>query len=256
MTKIFYFTGTGNTLKLAQDLAAQLPNTQLVRIRYNMELDHSDCETVGIASPVYCFGQPNIVEHFLKNVQLSKTAYIFSLSSYGGLLTSSGRRIRKHLSQRGYTLNAGFAIRMPGNATTLYNVPPAEKRESMYATQQQRIPQIAEMVKNKQTYGIDTNLGFLGRIASTATGVMMNKINESDKSFFTDDNCNGCGICAKICPVGNITMSDNTPQWQHRCECCMACFHWCPQASIQGSEKTKSRDRYHHPDIRLEQMLA
>jgi ferredoxin len=254
--KIFYFTGTGNTLKLAKDLASHLDDAKLVRISYDMEFDQTDCDVAGIASPVYCFGQPNIIVNFLKKVKFADTTYIFGLSSYGALLTSSGRRLKTILKARGYTLNASFAIQMPGNATTVYDVPKAEKREAMYAKEKVRIPEIAEIVKNKSAYGIDTNLGILGRLMSTATAPMMSKINLSDKSFFVDENCDGCGICAKICPVGNIKMTDKKPQWQHKCECCMACFHWCPKASIQGSAKTKIRSRYHHSDISINEMLA
>jgi ferredoxin len=253
--KIFYFTGTGNTLKLARDLASHLTDTQLVRIRYDMEFDQTDCDVAGIAYPVYCFGQPNIVVNFLNKVTFTDKTYIFGLSSYGGLLTGSGRRLKRILMARGYTLNAGFAINMPGNATSLYDVPKQEKREAMFAREKMRIPEIAEMVRNKSSYGIDANLGILGRLASMATGLMMGKINESDKSFFVDGNCDGCGICAKLCPVGNIKMTDGKPQWQHRCECCMACFHWCPKASIQAGGKTKSRGRYHHPDVSIGEML-
>jgi hypothetical protein len=95
---------------------------ELVKITYSMEFDHRDCDIAGIAYPVYCFVLPNIIVNFLSKVQLSGTAYIFGLASYGGLLTSSGRYLKKLLKKRGYTLNAGFAIHMPGNATTVYDV--------------------------------------------------------------------------------------------------------------------------------------
>ncbi|MFW5785111.1 MAG: EFR1 family ferrodoxin [Chitinispirillaceae bacterium] len=254
--KIFYFSGTGNTLKIAKDLAGQLGNTELVRISYEMEFDQSDCDVCGIAYPVYCFGLPNIVVNFLNKVKLPDSAYIFGLSSYGGLLTSSGRILKSVLKKRGYTLKAGFAINMPGNATAVYDVPKAEKREAMYEKETGRIPRIAEVIKKRETYGIDTNLGLLGRVASAAAGSMMSKINESDKSFFTDENCDGCSVCENVCPVGNIKMVSGKPEWQHKCECCMACFHWCPKASIQGNKKTKERGRYHHPDVSLEEMLG
>lgn len=254
--RIFYFSGTGNTLKIAKDLAEQLDNAQLVRISYDMNFDQTDCDTAGIAYPVYCFGLPNIVVNFLNKVNFSDKAYIFGLASYGGLLTSSGRLLKNMLKKRGYTLSAGFAINMPGNATTVYDVPKAEKRATMYSNETERIPQIASIIKNRNACGIDSNLGLLGRLASAAAGSMMSKIHESDKSFFVDENCNGCSICENVCPVGNIKMVNGKPEWQHRCEGCMACFHWCPKASIQGSNKTKERGRYHHPDITLEEILG
>lgn len=253
--KLFYFTGSGNTLKLARDLARSAGAFDLVKISRSMEYDHRDCDVVGIVYPVYCFVLPNIVEDFLGKAQFSNTAYIFGLASYGGLLASSGRRLATLLKKRGHTLNAGFAIRMPGNATTVYDVVASQKRDAMYQAERRRIPDIANSIGTRSTCGVDTTLGVLGRIASAIGPQMMKSIPSSDKAFFVDTNCNSCGICEKVCPVGNIAMSDGKPQWKHTCECCMACFHWCPKASIQGSEKTKSRGRYHHPDISLADMM-
>ena len=59
----------------------------------------------------------------------------------------------------------------------------------------------------------------------------------------------------KICPVNNITMNDSKPFWQHNCEQCYACIQWCPRQAIQINKKTASRERYHHPEITLKDML-
>jgi ferredoxin len=41
---------------------------------------------------------------------------------------------------------------------------------------------------------------------------------------FNVDNCNGCGICKTVCPVGNIEMQNNKPVYNHKCEQCTACI--------------------------------
>jgi ferredoxin len=250
--KIFYFSGTGNTLKLAKDLATELDNVELIKISYEMDFEQTDCDTVGIAYPVYCFGTPNIVSNFIEKVNFKSDAYIFGIASYGGLLTSSGKILKKKLSQRGYSLSAGFAVKMPGNATTVYDVPKLEKREKLYAIEQEKIKNIAAIIKNKEQYKIETTLGLLGKLMSGMNKKMMSGINQVAKSFFVDENCNGCGICKEVCPVKNVEMKESKPEWSDKCESCLACFHWCPQASIQGNQKTKARGRYHHPDIKLE----
>lgn len=75
-----------------------------------------------------------------------------------------------------------------------------------------------------------------------------------DKNFKCDERCNGCGICEKICPVKNIKMLKLMPSWEHHCEQCFACLQWCPQSSIQFGIKTEG-ERYHHPDIKLSDLL-
>jgi Pyruvate/2-oxoacid:ferredoxin oxidoreductase delta subunit len=75
-----------------------------------------------------------------------------------------------------------------------------------------------------------------------------------DRSFSTDSGCNGCGVCAKICPVENIEMVDDKPSWRHHCENCFACLAWCPRASIQSGQ-VSAAERYRHPEVELSDML-
>ena len=68
--------------------------------------------------------------------------------------------------------------------------------------------------------------------------------NDWDKRFYVEDNCNGCGICTKICPVENINLNGKRPVWLHKCEQCMACLNWCPKGSIQYTKNTVGKKRY------------
>jgi ferredoxin len=81
------------------------------------------------------------------------------------------------------------------------------------------------------------------------------EVNNLDKSFHVDDNCNSCGVCEKVCPVKNIVLTDGIPQWQHKCQHCLACINFCPEKSIQFEEKTLKTGRYHHPEIKLKEII-
>jgi len=76
-----------------------------------------------------------------------------------------------------------------------------------------------------------------------------------DKKFFADGRCDSCGICAKVCPVDNIKMLKGKPSWNHKCQQCMACLHWCPKEAIQYGKMTRGRRRYHHPLIKLNEII-
>ena len=77
-----------------------------------------------------------------------------------------------------------------------------------------------------------------------------------DKSFITDEKCNGCSICQKVCPVNNITMKDNKPVWNNQCQQCYACLNWCPEESIQAGSKTVGIERYHNPNITVKDIIS
>ena len=76
-----------------------------------------------------------------------------------------------------------------------------------------------------------------------------------DEAFHTDERCISCGICAQVCPVGNILMAGGRPAWHHRCEQCFACLQWCPEEAIQFGSGTSGKRRYHHPDVTLAEMI-
>lgn len=43
--------------------------------------------------------------------------------------------------------------------------------------------------------------------------------------------------------------------WLNHCEQCLACIQWCPQEALQYGKKTPAYERYHHPEIKLQDLL-
>lgn len=254
---IYYFTGTGNSLAIAKDIKAQLPDAELVEIKKGVPADQEiQAETLGIVYPVYCWGPPRLVADFLKGLKVSKTTYVYCVASYGGLLGYSNVFIEKVLKEKGILLSAGFAVKMPGNFIPMYNVPSDKKIEKMFSEKNKKVNQIAEIVKNKKAFTIEKSMSFVGKFLTAK--VYPNGIQDMKKfgeKFSVDDSCNGCGICSQICPSANIVMKDNKPQWLKDCEACLACIHWCPQKAIQSGKKTEDKKRYHHPSVSLKEMI-
>ncbi|MCD4656955.1 MAG: EFR1 family ferrodoxin [Planctomycetes bacterium] len=60
------------------------------------------------------------------------------------------------------------------------------------------------------------------------------------KLNFATRECDGCGICAEICPVNAIKMTGRKhrrPYWTYACEACNRCIAYCPKKAIEASHQ-------------------
>lgn len=250
---IYYFTGTGNSLVVARDIAEKLGDVELIPIAKAIKCSPSvDAERIGIVFPVYIWGYPLIVAEFIKKLKLTKDKYVFAVDTCGGWPAATLLLIKDLIEKQGGSLSAGFSILMPGNYTPMYGAKPEARQKKLFENEKKKILKIADAVKNKAKAGVERN-NFLVNALFTGLFYKMSAkyIHEMDKSFFADEKCNSCGICEKVCPVGNIRMISGKPDWLHNCEQCLSCLQWCPEEAIQFGKSTAKRKRYHHPDVKL-----
>ena len=111
-TILYYFTGTGNTLAVARDLAAELGETDLVPIpKLTGPCDvPADADAVGIAFPVYFLDLPGIVSGFIRNLRFSGTPYVFGIATCGERPGGALFRLREILAGKGQDLSSGFVL--------------------------------------------------------------------------------------------------------------------------------------------------
>ncbi len=64
------------------------------------------------------------------------------------------------------------------------------------------------------------------------------------KKFYTTDECIGCDLCEKLCPLNNIKLLDKKPTWGNNCIHCTACINRCPKEAIEYGKKTQGKNRY------------
>ena len=65
----------------------------------------------------------------------------------------------------------------------------------------------------------------------------------SPKPFHATEACIGCKKCEKVCPVGNITVTDR-PVWGGNCTQCLACYHVCPVHAVEYGKMTGKKGQY------------
>jgi len=260
-TIIYYFTGTGNSLAAAKKVAALLGDCGLVPIASLKDIPGKivpQADRVGIVCPVYDAGVPRIVAEFAERIDLSRAGYTFAIVTMGGTGVSALHQLNAILTKgQGGKLDAAFAVKMPGNFPPVGRPPVGEKKDAILAAADKHLTVIAHSIDQ----GITVPPGF-SPISSLMRCFLyppfFKNVHGMDRSFSLEENCTSCGICAKICPVGNIAMENDRPVWQHHCEWCCACIHFCPVEAIQLNtlQGTKGRGRYRHPGLHVSDMEA
>ena len=286
---IYYFTGTGNSLAVARDIA-NLIEADLISIPQLMNKDkiENKADIMGIVFPVYHQDVPLIVKRFIHKLNNISNSYIFAVCTYGNSPTTSLKILDELIQKNNAGLSAGFAVQMPYNyispSLNILNFfnsfslhePSAAQQAEMLTKFKIKQKEIADIVLNKKSNEIETEAELIERLIDKInlrntlqkyvwlkvagykdkTGLsFQSALKYMDYGFKVDDNCNSCETCVKVCPVNNIAIKTGKPDWQHSCEQCFACLQWCPQSVIQFREGTKGQKRYHHPNITLTDII-
>jgi len=255
-TTIYFFSGTGNSLAVARAIAQKLGDTKLVPMAGHEAADPSPGSPCsGLVFPVYIFGAPLIVARFIEKLRLPSGAYVFAVAVNGGMPCATILQTRGLFSKQGMELSAGFTVRMVDNYIPLAGAIAPEKQKIRFEKAAHVIDEICAAIKQR-SQSIHRGWPLVNWLFSAMYRRAAPKIPFYDKNFTADKNCNGCGVCKRVCPVANIAMESGRPAWQHRCEQCFACLHWCPEKAIQYGKKTAGRTRYHHPDVTLKDIIV
>lgn len=254
---IYYFTGTGNSLKISKDIIKEINNSKLLSISKLMKNDKEiiiQGETVGFIFPTYFARCPIFIEKFIDKVSFKNVDYIFAIINGGGLFGKALKIFSKCLLDKGVKLNAGFTIAMPGNHPKVASLI-RKSHQEFFQNEKVKINKIVELIKEKKNNKLESNFGLLGSFLSYIGFKNLHKRSENkdlDKELWVNEKCIGCGTCEELCPVNNITLFDKKPKWHHNCINCISCYHHCPQEAIQM--KNDNMPRYHNPEILIDEM--
>lgn len=251
-TTIYYFTGTGNSLTVAKNLAEKLESSDLVPMTkvYQKEDLASTSEKVGFIFPLYYAGVPKIVFDFVKKIDLTNSTYFFTVVTNAGDIDQVPLyQLAELLKEKSKMLNAGFFITMPNNYIIGYDIHPPERQNQFFENAKEKVNEIADFITQNKENIQEEILKSVKSSKLKFNEEFRNTVNESDKYFNVDENCDNCTICENVCPVNNIKIVEGKPQWQHNCQQCLACINYCPEKAIQFGTKTLKTNRYHHPEV-------
>lgn len=256
-TDVYYYSGTGNSLWTAKRLAEELGDASLLPIsRTEGTVTVAGDTAVGLVFPVHIWGVPRRVVRFAEQLQCPSGTYIFAVAVNAGQVSRTLVQLDEMLKKKGLTLSSGFDMVMPSNYIPWGGPGPVESQMKRIRNADEKIRRIAREISQRKTLPLEKGPLWQRVLFSMMYRMSFDKVPSLDKSFFADENCNSCGICAKVCPAANVELKDGKPAWNNRCEQCLACIQWCPKMAIQYGKKTHAYERYHHPDIKLAEIIA
>ena len=248
---IFYFSGTGNTRFVTEQIAAGIGEKLVFipdAIRENrFEFEIAPDESIGFCFPTHGWQVPRIVREFIRKLRING-GYCWAVTTCGDNMGETMTILNKELAAIGLKTSATFSVIMPESYVCLpfmYTDTPEKEREKIAAAKQQ-LPHIIKCIRERRKGVEELEKGGTPRLYSYVIGAYFNARMVNDKKFTVDaDVCIKCGKCAKVCPVDNIT--GTPPEWNHngRCTSCLACYHYCPTHAINFGKITRKRGQYY-----------
>ena len=249
---IYYFSGTGNTKWIAQEIARltgdETQNIVALLRDGPTAVFAGEGARIGIVFPVYAWGAPLLVEQFCKQIKLASGAYPYVVCTCGDEAGKAILRLKKM-----FDYQAAWSVKMPNNYIAGFDVDSPELERKKVSEASERVKGIAEVVLAKSSV-YDVNEGPSAGVKTALVRPMFNRFARATSRFSVDESCNACGLCARICPIQAIQLKAGKPVWVKKdCTQCMGCINRCPQRAIQLGRGTKDRGRYYfHFDSKTE----
>lgn len=242
--KILYFTATGNCLYVAKGFGGE--NYSIPKLMKEGELVIED-EKIGLVFPIYNLSVPKLVEEFLGKAKL-KSKYIFAVATYGMIAGGATNRLLEIGKRNGIQFSYINELVMVDNY-----LPGFEMKKQMNNQGKKHIDlNLDRIVKD-----VETNRLYIKKhsiITETLRQISLKMEGKNfEKDFRTEDSCNSCKTCEKVCPVDNIKV-EKKPVFSQNCQRCLACIQNCPKNAIHH-KKEKSGERFRNEHISLAEII-
>ena len=284
---IFYFSGTGNTKWAASKLAAAT-REDLISIAPYMRADDSshnlaepfilkENERLGFVFPVHGWRVPKLVREFICKMKIQREPsdasaenkakaddslknrpFTYCVCTAGDSIGLTIENLNEVISLNpslqalGITeVLSSYSLIMPESYIGLpfMDVDPKEREIRKKENAAQELAVVCEEIFDRKE-GISRLVkGPIPWFFTKVVGGFFENVLITDKRFHVEkDRCVKCGICANVCPVGDIKGGHGEyPVWLHHKDCltCFTCYHHCPHHAIEFGNQTQKKGQYY-----------
>lgn len=249
---ILWYSGCGNSRFIAESLGQRLGDDKLVFIpeaaRTGQVLELGEDETLGVVFPVYSWSVPDLVSDYIRTMKFSgKPGYVFAACTCGDNTGHTMRVIRKDLAAAGLELDSFHAFQMPNTYVNMagFHLDSKELENSKIDAAIKQLDETAALIGKRSRGDFNRLLGGAPFLKTFIVKPLFYPLFVTDSKFRVSDQCIGCGLCAKNCPLQNITMENGRPHWNGHCTTCDSCYHRCPKHAISFGKATAGMGQYY-----------
>jgi len=226
MTRIYYFSGSGHSLAIAEAFSRFL-NCEMFDITTATE-DFTDDEVAVVVFPVYCQNIPRPVKAFIKRISAKSVVLIASYGgiSYGNVLYEAKKLVKGEVIAAAYVPTGHTFLSGDKNFPTDILHPIAKRIAS---------PKTAIIPRSRKNPLSNVFPALRSRI-----GVKISK----------SDACDECGVCERNCPTKAI----HNGCINSKCIRCLRCVTSCPRRALKFKNTwvlKKYLEHYHKEECLL-----
>ncbi len=244
---LFYFSGTGNSEFVARRFSrAAGADCHSVEEDADFGALISAHDTVGFCYPVYGSSVPRPMREFVAAHADALTGKRFVILCTQLIFSGDGAHELCAFLPGGEA-NVVYAehVAMPNNICnfSLFAVKNGSKNARRLRAARRRIQRAADEFLR----GITRRRGF--NSLSILMGMSQSKFwpaveEKAAGDVKIDADCIRCGLCARLCPMQNLTMGEHGVEQAGKCAVCYRCVNACPERAITVMFHTKPKEQY------------
>lgn len=234
---IYWFSGTGNTLLIAERIQKTLESRGFVvhreMIKRDMTIDLQDHHDIGIVVPVAVQSTYPLVWDFIKALPQGEGRSVFladTLEMYSGGIVGP---MKVMLEAKNYKCLGAKEFRMPSSMETH---PVKAKLESRSIPKRLKaVDQFVKSLIDGKTKWADTS-AFSEKMKAIGDDRAI-WTQTSQRITVSHEDCILCGACERQCPMQAIRIQEQVKIDHESCIACMRCGNYCPKNAFRLSGK-------------------
>lgn len=235
---IYVFSGTGNTLTVANKLAEIFDKNSYHAAVHRMESVNPKNvnlkSTIGIGFTIAFWNTYPFVREWIDNLPDGNGTEVFLFATMGDSSCGMIHNIAKILEKKNYKILDADSFLMPNNFLLVQGDAANKKKiEKNMLKVEKYAKDIMTDYEYKPKINSFTKLAF--KITSYITlKLWKTKVAKKIMKFkLNKEKCIKCGVCAKLCPIENIEMQ-GFPNFKNKCLFCLRCVSYCPQQALSN----------------------